>query len=233
MEEIDLKELLLLFWNKKIKILLIVAIFIAIGIIYTIGLLTPKYTSSTTLVLATEETKTSSDRITTSDITLNSNLVPTYSEIAKSKNVVRQVISNLGIDIKENELKRNIAVSSVKNTELIQISVTDKNSADAAKIANEMAKVFSERVTELYNINNIHVLDEAEIEKEPSNVNHTKDIVVFTFIGLVVAILYVLVLNMLDNTIKTSEEVEKQFKVPVLASIPMYSFDLERGGKRR
>jgi len=55
----------------------------------------------------------------------------------------------------------------------------------------------------------------------------------FTFIGLVVAVLYVLVLNMLDTTIKTAEEVERQFKVPVLASIPMYNFELEKGGKRK
>ena len=235
MEELDLKELLLLFWNKKIKILLIVAIFIAIGIIYTIGFVTPMYTSSTTLVLATSDTASSSDTITTTDITLNSNLVSTYSELAKSKNVVRQVIKNLGIDIEEEELRKNIEVSSVKNTELIEISVTDTYASNASKIANEIAKVFSEKVTEIYNINNVHVVDEAEIEEQPSNVNHTKDIVMFTFIGLVVAILYVLVLNMLDTTIKTAEEVERQFKVPVLASIPLYTFDLEKtkGGKKK
>ena len=108
----------------KIKILLIVAIFIAIGIIYTIGFVTPMYTSSTTLVLATSENSTSkANTITTTDITLNSKLVSTYSELVKSKNVLRQVISNLGIDIKEEELKKNITVSSVKDTELIEISV--------------------------------------------------------------------------------------------------------------
>lgn len=235
MEELDLKELLLLFWNKKIKILLIVAIFIAIGIIYTIGLVTPVYTSSTTLVLAKSDTTSTSDTITASDITLNSNLISTYSELAKSKNVVRQVISNLGIEIDEEKLIDNIAVSSRKNTELIEISVTNEYAANAAKIANEIAKVFSEKVTEIYNINNVHVVDEAEIEEAPSNVNHAKDIIMFTFIGLVVAILYVLVLNMLDTTIKTAEEVERQFKVPVLASIPLYTFDLEKtkGGKKK
>lgn len=235
MEELDLKELLLLFWNKKVKILLIIGIFIAIGIIYTIGFVTPMYTSSTTLVLATSDTSSSSDTITASDITLNSNLVSTYSELAKSKNVVRQVITNLGIDIKEEDLRENIEVSSVKNTELIEISVTNEYALNASKIANEIAKVFSEKVTEIYNINNVHVVDEAEIEEEPSNVNHTKDILMFTFIGLVVAILYVLVLNMLDTTIKTAEEVERQFKVPVLASIPLYTFDLEKtkGGKKK
>ncbi len=233
MEELDLKELLMLFWNKKIKILLIVAIFIAIGTIYTIGFITPMYTSSTTLVLATSENSSSSNTITTTDITLNSNLVSTYSELVKSKNVIRQVISNLGIDIDEEQLKNNITVKSVKSTELIEISVTDKYATNASKIANEMAKVFAQKVSELYNINNVHVVDEAEPENTPSNINHPKDIAIFGFIGIVVAVIYVLLGNMLDTTIKTAEEVEKEFKIPVLSSIPMYTFETDKGGKKR
>lgn len=234
MEELDLKELLMLFWNKKVKILLIVAIFIAIGIIYTIGFVTPMYTSSTTLILTTSENSSqSTSTITTTDITLNSKLVSTYSELVKSKKVIRQVISNLGIDIDEGELKNNITVSSVKNTELIEISVTNQYAANSPKIANEIAKVFAKEVSAKYNINNVQVWDEAEISNTPSNVNHLKDIIIFAFIGVVVAVIYVLLVNMLDTTIKTAEEVEKEFKIPVLASIPMYNFETEKGGKKR
>lgn len=233
MEELDLKELLMLFWNKKIQIILIVAIFIAIGIIYTIGFVTPEYTSSTTLLLASSENETTTSTITTTDLTLNSKLVSTYSELVKSKSVLRQVITNLGIEIEEEDLKKDIEVTSVSNTEIIKISVTNKNATKAEKIANETAKVFTEKVGEIYNINNVHVVDVAEIEKEPSNINHTKDIVIFAFIGIVIAVFYVLVANMLDTTIKTAEEVEKQFKVPVLASIPMHNFEPVKGGKKR
>lgn len=235
MEELDLKELLMLFWNKKIKILLIVAIFVAIGIIYTIGFVTPMYTSSTTLVLATSESSTSkANTITATDITLNSKLVSTYSELVKSKNVLRQVISNLGIDLEEEELKKNITVSSVKDTELIEISVTNINATTAEKVANEIAKVFTQKVSEIYNINNVQVVDQAEISTSPSNINHAKDVIIFTFVGVVVAVIYVLMANMLDTTIKSAEEVEKEFKVPVLASIPLYNFEpVKKGGKRK
>lgn len=234
MEELDLKELLILFWNKKVKIILIVAIFTLIGIIYTTGFVTPKYTSSTTLVLATAENSSAkTNTITATDVTLNSKLVSTYSELVKSKNVTRQVISNLGIDVKEQELRNNITVTSVKDTELIEISVTNENASNASKIANEMAKVFTQKVSEIYNINNVHVVDEAETSTAPSNINHLKDIIIFAFIGAVVSVMYVLIANMLDTTIKTAEEVERQFKVPVLASIPMYNFEPEKGGKRK
>ena len=87
MEELDLKELLILFWNKKERIALIVVIFILIGIIYTIGFVTPRYTSKTTLILTTSSNSTqSTGTITTTDITLNSKLVPTYRELIKSNN---------------------------------------------------------------------------------------------------------------------------------------------------
>lgn len=236
MEEIDLKEFVMLFWDRKVSIILITIIFMLIGIIYSVGFVTPKYTSSTTLLLATSESANSkTNTITTSDITLNSKLVSTYSELVKSKNVTRQVISNLGIDETEDELRNSITVNSVKDTELIKISVTDKNATNAYNIANEIAKVFTQKVSEIYNINNVQVLDQAEVSSVPSNINHTKDVIMFTFVGLFVAIVFVLVANMLDTTIKSSEEVEKLCNVPVIASIPLYSFEIakNKGGKRR
>lgn len=240
MEELDLKELFNLFWNKKLQIILIVLIFIVLGVIYTVGFTTPMYTSSTTLLLAGSEKQEgqtlSTNSITATDITINSNLVSTYSELVKSKNVLSQVISNLGIDINEDELRKNISVTAVKDTELIEIAVTTQNPEYAPKIANETAKVFIQKVAEFYNINNVHIVDEAEISQEPSNINHQKDIIIFAFIGLVVAVVYVLVANMLDTTIKTAEEIEKYFKVPVLASVPVCdlegAIDKKRGGRR-
>ena len=238
MEELDLKQLLNIFWNKKLQIILIIAIFIAIGIIYTYGFTTPVYTSSTSLVLAGSNTANgnnqTSETITTTDLTLNSKLVSTYSELVKRKNVIRQVISNLGINVNENTIRNNITVNSVKNTELIEISVTNENPIYAAQIANETAKVFTEEIAgKIYNINNVHVIDEAEVSKTPSNINHQKDIVIFAFIGVVVSIIYVLIANMLGTTVKTAEEIEKTFKIPVLASVPICGTDMQKKKGRK
>lgn len=238
MEELDLKELFNLFWSKKAAIILIILIFMVIGVIYTIGFTTPMYSSSTTLVLATSgnnDTNTNTT-ITATEITVNSKLVSTYSELVKSKNILRQVISNLGIKVDEDNLRKNITVSSVKDTELIEITVKNENPAYSAQIANEIAKVFTEKVKEIYNIDNVQIVDEAEVSDAPSNINHKKDVVIFAFIGIVVAVCYVLVANMLDTTVKTAEDIEKGFKVPVLASIPIYETDIQKvkgkGGKR-
>lgn len=244
MEEIDLKELFEIFWHKKAQIILIILIFMVLGVIYSVGFVTPMYSSSTTLVLAGTASSTeeqSTNTITTADLTINSKLVATYSELVKSKNILGQVISNLGINVNEEQLRQNVQVTSVEDTELIEITVSNENPEYAAKIANEIAKVFEEKIAkEIYNINNVHIVDEATASTEPSNVNHVKDIVIFAFIGAVVAVMYVLIANMLDTTVKTQEDIEKGIKIPVLASIPMYDMEMEklkkkgkgRGGRR-
>lgn len=237
MEEIDLKNIFKAFWGKKLQIILIILTFAVAGLVYTTQYTKPKYSSSTTLVLSTSEnTSTTKNSITTTDITLNTKLVTTYSELIKSKTVVRQVIDNLGINIDEEELRNNITVNAVTNTSLIKITVTTQNASDSASIANEIAKVFTKKVEEIYNIDNVHIVDEAKVNNSPSNINHKKDILLFAMIGVVISVIYVIIANLLDTTIKTSEEIEKTFKVPVLAEIPLYTFDSkneEKGGKEK
>lgn len=235
MEEIDLKELLSWFRSKIIHIIIIVAIAMGIGAIYSYGFTVPKYSSMTTLVLTTtksdSETATS---ITASDVNLNSSLVSTYREIIESKNVLREVIKNLNSDISYEELKSNVKVEAVEDAEVLKITVTDGDASNAAKYANEIAKVFSGSVPDIYKINNVYILDEAEISDTPSNINHIKDLVIFAFIGFVIAVAYVFILNMLDTTVKTVEDVEKGVGIPVLVSIPLIeNFNNGKGGAKR
>ena len=231
MEEIDLKDLFTLFWEKRNLIITIVLIFIILGLIYTMFLVAPKYTSTTKLVLVSGNEATNT--ITSSDLSINSNLVSTYREIVTSDSVLDRVIQNLNLtDVTVEELKSSITVSEVEDAEVLQIAVENIDSRAAQTITNEIADVFIERAAELYNINNIRVLDEAKEETAPSNVNHLKDLVIFTAIGVIISVGYILVVNMLDNSVKNAEEVEKNIKVPVLATIPIKQNARKRGGKR-
>ena len=237
MEELDLRQILKILWNKKGSILIIVLLFAILGGVYSYKFITPKYESSTTLVLAkTEEIVSNTingSAITQTDLNLNQNLVSTYSELIKSKTVLRKVLNNLEIyDLNEEELKKNISVNSVKDTELIEITVSSTDSRQAADIANEIAHVFSEQVAEIYNINNIHVVDNAEQEKEPYNINHLKDIFIFTFVGIIISMAYILIENLLDTTIKDQETVENATELLVLAQIPEITFEIKIGGKK-
>ena len=240
MEELDLKELFNMFWSKKLVIIACVIIFGVIGAVYSVGFVTPVYDSYTTLILAKggkEATQDTSEvdteaSITTTDITLNSKLVSTYSELVKSKDVIRTVLSNLHLDLDEAKVRKNVSVSSYKDTEMIKVSVTDENPKYAAAIANEIVKVFATKVEEYYNIKNVYVVDEAEIPSKPSNINHIKNLIIFSFAGFVLAAGYVFIANMLDTTIKSAEEVEKICGAPVIASIILHDFENEKGGRR-
>ena len=235
MEELDLKELLQIFWEKRIQIILITAIFVMIGVIYTLGFVTPKYQSPASLLLATNSSgEKTGESITTTDVTLNSKLVSTYSVLVKRDKVIRNVISNLAIDVDEETIRDNVSVTAVSDTEVIEISVKNEDPVLAAKIANEMAKVLIENVKEYYGVENVHIVDEAEIPQQPYNINHAKDVIIFGFIGIVVAVMYVLIANMLDTTIKSEEDIEKISGLTVLAALPVYeTLEDKNKGKRR
>lgn len=236
MEELDLKELFNIFWSRKVYIILITIIFILMGVVYTLTMVTPKYKAETSLLLAKIETttETGKDSITSTEITLNQKLLPTYSELIKKNIVLRPVIENLGINISEKTLAKNISIKLANDSEIIEITVINENPEYAAAIANEVSKVFTQKVSEYYNISNVNVVDKAEVPEQPYNINHTKDVVIFAFIGIVIAAVYALVANMLDTTIKTSEDIDKHTKLTVLAEIPLYESEVtvKKGGRK-
>ena len=225
MEELDLKKLISIFWNKRLHIIVITIIAIVLGTIYSFYFVTPKYESSTTLVLI----NTNKETVTSSDIGLAKNLIGTYRQLVKSKSVLRPTINNLGINESEETLSKKITVSELEDAEMLKITVKHDDPVQAMKIANEVTKVFSERVSQIY-IDNVYVLDEAEESIVPCNVNHIKDILIFFVIGLVISIVYVLIANMFDNTIKDAEDIENTTELISLVSIPYVSEETKKGG---
>lgn len=225
MEELDLKKLISIFWNKRLHIIVITVIAIIIGTIYSFYFVTPKYESNTTLVLI----NTSDDTVTSSDIGLAKNLIGTYRQLVKSKSVLRPTINNLGINESEDTLSQKITVSELEDAEMLKITVEHEDPVQAMKIANEVTKVFSEKVSEIY-IDNVYVLDEAEESIVPSNINHTRDILIFFIVGIVISVIYVLIANMFDNTIKDAEDIENTTDLIALVSIPYVSEETKKGG---
>ena len=232
MEEIDLKEVFNMLWNKKIVISTIVIVFIIIGMIYTKFMIKPDYKAVSKLVL-TKNAIDSSETITQTEVTLNQKLVATYTVLIKSNDVLRPVITNLNLDINEDNLKDKVSVTLVPNTLLIEIAVTNENPETAKEIENEITKVFMEKAKEIYVIDNISLVDVAKTPTTPYNINHTKNIILFTFIGIMIAGAYIIFISMLDTTIKNSEEVENRLGVIVLASIPNYDYDGKKKGKKQ
>jgi len=234
MEELDIIELLYALKNKLKYIIITVVAFALIGLIYSKFLVTPMYKSSTTFVLSkskesTTQSETSNEAITQSDITLNSKLVSTYSEIIKSKTIAKEVINSLGLEMTVSEFKSNVSVTSKDDTELIEITVSNSNPKLSADIANSLAEVFREKVNDVYKIDNLSVIDIAEPNEAPYNVGTVKNIALFAIIGLVLSCGVIFVVVYFDDTIKDERDIENIIGIPVIASIPKLQDNAEGG----
>lgn len=220
-EEIDLKDFFRIIWKGKNVIFIVTIIGLIIGYVYTMFFLKPKYTAYTKLIMV--QTNTSGDNskgITQTDVTMYDKLVPTYQSLATTNSVVREVINNLGLNEDEDSLRKNISVTSEKSTQVLIISVTDSDPEMATKIANELSEVFSRKVSEIYKIDNINIVDKAEEPENPSNINHKKDILIFAGGSFVLSIIFVFLKNIFDNTVSSREDVERELNLIVLNEIP-------------
>ena len=228
MEEIDVKELLKTIWNRKLIIIIVALIFAIIAAIYSFKIQKPKYQANTTVVLTKAgNTENSADAVTSTDVTMNQDLVATYSEIIKSNSVLGQVIDNLQIEgLTENDLRQNVTVEAVEETEVIRITVVNEDAENAARIANEIGKVFSEKIVDMYKINNVYTLDVAKIPEEPYNINPKKYILIAFALGIILSCGICVVISLFDNTVKSSSKIEEVLNTPVIAQINYYS-DLE------
>ena len=216
MEEINLKEVYSYFKSKILWILLAIVAIIIIGNVYTIITREPMYRSNTTIVLVGE----SKDGYSQSDSQLNQNLIGTYSEIIKSRKVLSQVIENLKLKMSVEELSNNITTTSVEDTEIIQITVANTNAKDAKKITDEVAKVFSEEIQDIYNLENVTIIDKAELSKNPYNINYVKDNVIYIIVGFVLSFGIVFIMYYFDTSIKSSEVVEEKLGLTVIGVVP-------------
>lgn len=217
MEEINLKDLFNYFMSKILIFIIITVLILSLGNTYSLVLKTPLYKSTTSLVLVSESDK---DSITQSDLTLNNNLVGTYTEIIKSKNVLSQVIKNLNLLESTGSLTSKINVTSVSNSQIIKINVSDADNKKAKLIADEIAKVFIEETSKLYKLENIKVIDEASIENTPYNMNIIKENIIYLAIGCALGLGIILLMYSLDTTIKTTEDVEEKLELTVLGTVP-------------
>ena len=216
MEEINLKEVYSYFKSKILWILIAIVVIIVIGNVYTIITREPMYRSNTTIVLVGE----SKEGYSQSDSQLNQNLIGTYSEIIKSRKVLSQVIENLKLKMSVEELSNNITTTSVEDTEIIQITVANANAKDAKKITDEVAKVFSEEIQDIYNLENVAIIDKAELSKNPYNINYVKDNVIYIIVGFVLSFGIVFIMYYFDTSIKSSEVVEEKLGLTVIGVVP-------------
>lgn len=223
MEEIDISEVSLYFKSKVALIIGITLLIVILGNLYAMFLRVPVYKSSSTIVIASNDTNSANMQ---ADITVNQKLVGTYKEIVTSRSVVEQVIKDLDLKYSYEELSSNILVEAVQNTEVLKISVLDKSAELAPKITSMLSEVFKEEVMEIYNLKNVKVLDSASTPTGADNVNFVKDEIIYFGLGMIASFMLVFIMFYFDKNIRSVEQVESRLGLPILGTIPVY------GGKK-
>lgn len=220
MEEVDLKELFIYFVKRISIVIAITVLCLITGFVYTKFIKTPLYKGDTSIILVNRNLENNNQTITQSDIVLNQKLVSTYSQIVKSKKVLQQVITNLKLNYSYSKLYSHINVSNISDTEIIKISVSDENGDLAVRIANMVAEVFMKEVSEIYHLENVTVIDKAEIQSKPYNINLLKTEAICLVGGIAISLMLLFILYYFDTSIKSSEDVEKKLGIPVIGTIP-------------
>lgn len=220
MEEISLKELFFILrkWLWLIITLLIVSILVS-GVI-SFFVIDKKYEAFTTLMVGKPKDHVTENKIEYNDIMLNQKLVSTYGELIKTRAVADKVINNLNLDMSYEEYKTRTSVNLVEDTEIIRIRVSDTDPMLAADIANETAQVFMETVTDIMMVENVQVIDTAQVPTDPVKPRPMMNMAISAVLGIMLGVFIAFLIEFLDSTIKTSDDVEKHLGVPVLGTIP-------------
>lgn len=222
-EEIDLKELsYIVLKNWKLIIIIVLVSMILVASV-SFFLLDKEYQSYTTLMLGRPKDYTGQDNatdITYNQVLLNQKLVTTYGEIAKSKVITSEVIDGLNLDISPEQLGSMISVTTLNDTEILKITVTYTDPVVAARITNEIAVTFMNYVSDLMMIDNVNVIDVAEVYDNPVEPKIKMNITISFVLGLMIGIGVVFLKEYLNTTIKSPKEIERLSNHPVLAVIP-------------
>ena len=218
MEEINLKD----FFNYYKKYLVIVGMVVFLSIlvmfIYDKVFKKPVYSTYTTVLLVKNEND-GNDTINQSDITLNQKLVSTYREIIKSRLVLEQVINELHLTYSVGEMSRKISVQSLADTEILKITVTDRDAKLAAHIANSLSEVFNREITRIYKLSNVSVIDKATVPINPANSHLVRDLVLAMFVSFVGVSAIIFVVFYFDDTLRSVDEIENEIAMPVVAKV--------------
>lgn len=215
--EIDLLELLYLL-KTRLWIILLTMVILASGTgLVSSFLITPMYQSTAKLYILTKSTSITS----LADIQLGTQLTQDYMILIKSRPVVTQVIDNLELDMTYEELVNIITISNVSNTRILAIQAEYPDAYMAKRIVDEFAQVSRTQIAKIMDTAEPTIVEDGYASPSPSSPNIRKNVLIAAVIGAVLSAGVIIVLHLMDDTLKTSEDVEKYLGLTTLGLIPI------------
>ena len=219
---IDLWQVLTALWRKAVLIVLVAAMCAAAAFGITSSAVAPTYESSVMLYVNNQNVSVKDvvNSITDSDISVSRALVETYIVILNARQVLEEVIATAGSDRTVEELREMIAAAPVNKTEIFKVTVTSTDPKEATTLANAIAACLPARIAAIIDGTSAKVVDYAVIPSRPSSPSKMTNAFLAGILGLVVTVLLLLLREFRDTTIRSVEELTRQYRYPVLASVP-------------
>ncbi|MBC2397107.1 YveK family protein [Clostridium tetanomorphum] len=221
---LDLRDFFRIMRKRGKLIVLITLICTLISGVLSFFVLSPTYEAKTSIIIG--KLQTEEGKINNNDVVMYQNLVKTYAEIAKLDRVTDSAIKKLGGNYTRKQLQNMITVTPQQGTQILLIKAENKDAKDAARVADAVSKSFVEESKIVYPTGgNITIMDNAKVPEKPVKPKKALNVAIAFFIGLMVSVGLAFVLEYMDSTIKTEDDVERYLGLPIVGIIPKQNMD--------
>lgn len=201
-KEINIKAQFTLIKRRLWVLIIITILTTTLGIIKNEFFTTPIFESSIRLIISAD-----------------SEYMKTLIVLVEDPAVLEKVGSELGVDRSPEQLMQQINVGSIAGSQVIKISVIDRDPSMAAEIANTTARIYKSELPKIVGFNEIKILNEAKINSFPVNSDETRTIIMAIVVGLILGVGLIYLLYALDDSITSNDEIEELVGLTVLGTV--------------
>ena len=181
-------------------------------------LIPPTYESTTKIYILNKQENTN---VTYTDLQMGTQLTKDYAELIQSRFVLEEVIEQLGLEMDYEEMKGAVSVTTPTDTRIIAITVKDRDPAQAMQIANAVREASSAHIRNVMDIEAVNVVETADMPTEKASPKVGMLTLVGGFLGVFLVAVAAIVAFLMNDTVKTSEDVERYLDLSTLALIPL------------
>lgn len=214
--EIDLLDLVKVIWHRFWVVLLGLIVGGAAAFSVATYLMTPKYQATSTIYIFSKTTSITS----LADLQIGSQLTEDFQIIAKTRDVIESVILELNLNTTYERLRNDVSIENPASSHMLQITAVDTDSERAAAISNKLSDKLRDQIADIMNTDRPSVVQRATPPARQSSPNVRNMTILGALIGAFLFAAVIVVRYLMDDTIKTSDDVHKFLNLDVLAEIP-------------
>lgn len=231
--EIDFREIFVLLLSKLAVIVLIAFLGALIAFTYTKFMIPKTYTSKTQIYVMNNTSTSDVKQVSVGELQASNYLTNDYRMLCKSRPVLEKVIEELKLDMSVSGLASKISVSTPSDTRIITIAVTDTDPWMAKSIADAVREAAKIRIVEVIGVESVNDVETANVPDSPVGPNMKLNIMLGFILGAIIAVAVIVIRYLLDDTIKTPDDVEKYIGLSVLGSIPLSEAEARKKKKKK